>query len=63
MLSPEESVARQRIVDNAIANQRLEGLSLDNDTLSDARAFVAGHLEASDILSRLKCRAEDEVHK
>ncbi len=63
MLTQQERIKRQRIVDNALANQRLEGLTPDARTVADAQAFVRGELEVADIIYRLRCRVEDEVRK
>lgn len=48
--------ARERAVANAVANQRLEGLEPDPQTIAELMQVAAGELEVSDVLRRLNAR-------
>ena len=57
MLTENEIAERRRHVSNAVANQRLEGVEPDAETMEDLERFASGELEFSDVLARLKERA------
>lgn len=49
--------ARQDIVANAIANQRLEGLEPDAKVVLDLQRFARGQCDIDEVLSSFKARA------
>lgn len=54
----------QHALDNAVANQRLEGLEPDATTISELECVVAGELMISDVIEGVLARvAADEWHQ
>lgn len=47
---------RQRALDNAVANQRLEGLEPDAKTVEDLGRVVKGELSIADVLKSVRAR-------
>lgn len=46
----------QRGLDNAVANQRLEGLEPDAKTVAELRRVVAGELTIAELLQSVRAR-------
>lgn len=46
----------QRGLDNAVANQRLEGLEPDAKTVAELRRVVAGELTIAEVLQSVRAR-------
>lgn len=47
---------RRKVVAGAIASQRLEGLELDQDTLSDLKSFSDGDSDLAEIRAKIEAR-------
>ena len=55
---------RQRAIDNAVANQRLEGLEPDAKTIAELGRVARGELKISDVLNNLRMRiSAGEFHQ
>ena len=55
---------RQRAIDNAVANQRLEGLEPDAKTIAELGRVARGELQISDVLNNLRTRiSAGEFHQ
>lgn len=51
---------RRQVVASAIASQRLEGLELDPDTLSDFNQFSSGAIDLDEVRARIEARFSPE---
>lgn len=58
MLPEDELTKRHATVANAIANQRLEGLELDSETIADLQSWARGEIELSTARERALGRIE-----
>ncbi len=56
MLTEREQAERREAVANAIANQRLEGLEPDAQTIADLNSMARGELTLADAHARLYAR-------
>jgi hypothetical protein len=48
--------ARRRIVDEAIHSGEMEGLTITDAARADAEEFVAGRIDADDLVTRARAR-------
>ena len=54
--NPADQEDRRKVIASAIASQRLEGLELDNESLSDLDEFVAGTIDLNELRERAQVR-------
>jgi hypothetical protein len=54
VISPEEMERRRKAVEAALANNRIEGIFPDAETLEIFEACIRGEIEAADLVKALK---------
>ncbi|MBT9382374.1 hypothetical protein KM176_00745 [Pseudooceanicola sp. CBS1P-1] len=55
-MSESDRLHRQRLVDEALAHQRLAGIVPDQETIAALNAYVAGDLPLAAVLADLQAR-------
>lgn len=58
MIAEQEQVARQTVVKNALASQRLEGLEPERQVLEDAQKWARGEKTISQAIAEFKARLQ-----
>ncbi len=58
MIAEQEQVARQTVVKNALASQRLEGLEPERQVLEDAQKWARGEKTINQAIAEFKARLQ-----
>jgi hypothetical protein len=51
MISKQEQMKRQKAMENALANQRLEGLEPDPQTIADSERWTRGEITIEEMIA------------
>ena len=56
VMTEAERAERQRRVEDAVHSNKVDGLHVNADTLSDADEYVTGRIDSDDLVARARAR-------